>query len=106
MKQVNPIELKSWLDSDTLVQIIDIREAYEYDYSHIQDALSMPMSSVLSNVNKISKEGNVVMHCRTGKRAEAMIDYLEVHFKFNNLYNLAGGILAWSEDIDASVAPC
>jgi rhodanese-related sulfurtransferase len=45
------------------------------------------------------------MHCRSGNRSEAMIDYLEVHHKFQNLHNLTGGILAWSDEVDTSIIP-
>lgn len=105
MKQVSPLELKNWLASGQ-VQVIDIREPYEYEFSHIPEAESIPMATVLDKLDSISRTKKVAMHCRTGKRAEAMIDYLEVHHQFENLYNLTGGILAWSEEVDAAAAPC
>ncbi len=105
MNQLSPAELKKLIDSKEPIQIIDIREPYEYEYSHLEQSILMPMATVSDKISEISRELNVIIHCRTGKRAEAMIDYLECTHNFTNLHNLTGGILAWSEEIDASKAP-
>lgn len=105
MKQVSPLELQNWRSESENVTLIDIREKYEFDFSNI-GALSIPMAEILDRLDEIPNSGKVVLHCRTGKRAEAMIDYLETNHHYSNLYNLTGGILAWSEEVDASVTPC
>jgi rhodanese-related sulfurtransferase len=45
-----------------------------------------------------------VIHCRSGARSGRMVQWLEQNHKFTNLYNLKGGILAWSDEIDPNVA--
>jgi len=56
------------------------------------------MGEVIDNIDKISKEKQVVVHCRSGKRSATVISTLENQFGFTNLYNLKGGILAYLEE--------
>lgn len=107
MKQISVIELRDLMQTETDLQIIDIRETYEFDFSNLGvTARSIPMAEILDRLSEIQTTGKVVMHCRSGKRSEAMIDYLEVHHNFQNLHNLTGGILAWSNEVNPSLIPC
>lgn len=107
MKQISATELKDLMQNDTDLQIIDIRDTYEFEYSNLgEKAKSIPMAEVLDRVAEIPNDGKVVMHCKSGNRSEAMIDYLEIHKSYQNLYNLTGGIVAWSEEVDPSLTPC
>ena len=56
------------------------------------------MGEVLDNIEKISKDKQVVIHCRSGKRSATVINALESQHGFTNLYNLTGGILAYLEE--------
>ncbi len=102
MKEITAKELKAKIDNKENFQLIDIREPYEYDIANLNGEL-LPMGDILSNVEKISKEKTVVIHCRSGKRSAAVIDALEREFGFTNLYNLKGGILAYADEIDKSL---
>jgi rhodanese-related sulfurtransferase len=102
MKEITVQELKSMMDSKEDFQLIDVREAYEYDIAEIGGEL-IPLGTVAHNSDKISKDKKVVVYCRSGKRSAAAIAELENKFGFNNLYNLKGGILAWSDEIDDEV---
>ena len=53
--------------------------------------------------DKISKDKKVVIYCRSGNRSANLIKALEQQFGFDNLYNLKGGILDWSDEIDDSI---
>ena len=53
--------------------------------------------------NNISKSKPVIIHCRSGARSAAVISELEKKVGFSNLYNLKGGILAYSREIDPSI---
>lgn len=84
-------------------QLLDIREEYEYDICNLGGEL-IPMSDVADNVEKISKDKKVVVHCRSGKRSASVIQMLEQQYGFSNLYNLKGGIMAWADEIDPEMA--
>jgi len=99
MKEVTVQELKKLMDSKADFQLIDVREPHEYDICNLDGEL-IPMSDIPSNVDKISKDKQVILHCRSGKRSGDMLLWLEKNHGFKNLYNLKGGILAWARDID------
>ena len=99
MKEVTVQELKKLMDSKADFQLIDVREPHEYDICNLNGEL-IPMSDIPTNVDKISKDKQVVLHCRSGKRSGDMLLWLEKNHGFKNLYNLKGGILAWAREID------
>ena len=49
----------------------------------------------MDNIDKISRDKQVVMHCRSGKRSATVINALESEHGFTNLYNLTGGVMAY-----------
>jgi len=98
MKEISVQELKQLIDNKKNFQLIDVREEYEYDEANINGEL-IPMGEVMDNLDKISKDKQVVIHCRSGKRSATVISALESQHSFTNLYNLKGGILAYIEEI-------
>jgi molybdopterin/thiamine biosynthesis adenylyltransferase/rhodanese-related sulfurtransferase len=95
IKSVSAEELRAWKAAGIALQIIDVREAYEYEVEHMGGEL-IPLSEVEANVQRIAHDRKVVVHCRGGQRSAAAIRRLQDRFGFDNLYNLEGGILAWS----------
>ncbi len=102
MKEITVQELKELQDSGADFQLIDVREQNEFDFANLGGEL-IPLGSVPQNVEKFDKVKQVVVHCRSGKRSGDAIHFLEQNHGFENLYNLKGGILAWSAEIDPSV---
>lgn len=100
--EVSVTEYKQWVERGEPVQLIDVREPYEYEIAQIGGEL-IPLKSIADNADKISRDKKVVVHCRSGKRSADAIKELKEKYGFDNLYNLKGGILAWSEEIDESV---
>lgn len=103
VKSINVKQLHSLIAEHANIQIVDVREAYEYEIANIQGEL-MPKSEVSSHVQKIAKDKQVIVHCRSGKRSADVIELLQEKYGFENLYNLEGGILAWAKEIDHSMA--
>lgn len=99
MKEITVQELKKLKDTGADFQLIDVREPHEFDICNLEGEL-IPMSEIPYNVDKIAKDKQVVIHCRSGKRSGDMLLWLEKNHGFNNLYNLKGGILAWAKEID------
>lgn len=103
MKEKTVEELKQMMDSGADFQLIDVREPHEYEICHI-NGLLIPMGEIPDNIDKIVKDKPVVIHCRSGARSGRICDYLEENYGYTNLYNLQGGILAWADRIDTSLA--
>ncbi len=102
MKELSPKELKAIIDGGRDVQIIDIREYHEVESGNI-GGLHIPMSEVMSRLDEIRKDCPVVVHCKSGARASAMVYALTTEKNRKNIYHLKGGIEAWVRDIDPKI---
>lgn len=102
VKEITVQELQQLISTGADFQLIDVREPHEYRIAHLNGIL-VPLATVAEAAYKIDKDKLVVVHCRSGVRSAKAIRELESLFGFENLYNLKGGILAWSKEIDSSV---
>lgn len=102
MKEVTVQELKEMMDKNAEFQLIDVREPHEYEICNLGGEL-IPQGEIPQAVSRISKDKQVILQCRSGARSGNMVQWLEKNHGFTNLYNLKGGILAWSREIDPSV---
>ncbi|MDX2049543.1 MAG: molybdopterin-synthase adenylyltransferase MoeB [Chitinophagaceae bacterium] len=98
LKEITVDELYEWQVNGEEFQLIDVREPHEYDIVNIGAEL-IPLASVQDNLDKISRDKKVVLHCKMGGRSAKAIRELEEKFGFDNLYNLKGGILAWIDEV-------
>ena len=98
MKEVTCSELKRMQESGADFHLIDVREEYETEIATIGGEL-IPMGEVMDSLDKISKEKQVVVYCRSGNRSGSIVNALE-KMGFSNVYNLKGGILAWTDEVD------
>ena len=103
LKEITATELKSRLDNDEDIQIIDVRETNEYDICNLGGEL-IPLGTIPDNADKISKEKTVVVHCHHGMRSANAIMHLMHNEGYTNLLNLKGGIHAWATDVDSAVS--
>lgn len=99
MKTISCAALKSKIDAGEKIQVIDIREAHEVDSGNI-GGKHIPMAEVMDRTDEIARDRMVVVHCKSGSRASAMVYALETEKGFDNVYHLEGGIEAWARDID------
>lgn len=102
MNEITVQELKELKDKHADFQLIDVREPAEYEAANIGGEL-IPLQTLPNNIDKISKDKRVIVHCRSGKRSENAVLYLEGNYGFKNLYNLKGGILAWKKEIEPTL---
>lgn len=97
-------ELKERLDIGEEIQLIDVREIFEFEIAKLQNADLIPLNSIPNHVSTIRRDIPVVVYCHHGMRSASAINYLKTEYGFNNLINLEGGIDAWSIDIDQTVS--
>lgn len=81
--------------------LVDVREQNEYDFANL-GGIHIPLGQVHSRMAEIPADGDVIIHCRSGARSGQAVAMLMAAGR-NNVRNLAGGILAWSDKIDPSV---
>jgi len=102
MKEITVQELKTKIDNKEDFQLIDVREDNEREFTNIGGD-HITMGSVMQNLDKIHKEKDVVIYCRSGIRSGQVISFLEMNHGFDNLYNLKKGILGWAKEIDSNI---
>jgi len=99
--QMTVKELKQRLDAGDNVLVLDVREPYEYQIANIGGTL-IPQNDVPQRLAEIDRDREVVVHCRTGGRSQRIAEFLK-QSGYSNVANLAGGIHAWSDEIDPSI---
>ena len=79
------------------VQVIDVREEYEFEDGHIK-SINIPMDQIFESLNKIEKNRKVIVYCNSGRRGAAVVHILRKKFQFDNIYNLEGGYQKYLEN--------
>jgi rhodanese-related sulfurtransferase len=102
MKFIQPKELKKKLNDRENIQLIDIREPYEYEDGALCNE-NIPLDKMMTSVNRIAKDKPVVIYCRTSRRSSAIIYMLEKQHQLDNLYCLEGGYVGYKESEDVQV---
>ncbi len=101
--QLSVSTLHDWIKSGKKFQLVDVREPYEYDIANIGGIL-IPKGEILRHLDRIDRNTEVVVMCKSGIRSQYVIDLLRQEAGLNNLHNLKGGILAWADEIDPAMA--
>lgn len=102
MKEITVQELKEKRDNGEDFQLIDVRETYEFEVCNLSGEL-IPMGSIFEQIDRIARDKDVIIHCKSGGRSGVVVQELERRYGFTNLYNLRGGILAYAREIDHSI---
>jgi sulfur-carrier protein adenylyltransferase/sulfurtransferase len=102
LAEITVQELVKWKAQNVDYQLVDVREGYEYEAANIGGTL-IPLSILANNLDIISKEKPVVVHCKSGARSAKAVALLKSH-GFTNLINLKGGILAYAKEIDTHLS--
>jgi sulfur-carrier protein adenylyltransferase/sulfurtransferase len=95
-------ELKRKIDAGEPFELIDVREAFEYEIARIDGAKLIPLGEIAERVDELQRERPIVVHCHSGRRSAEAVRLLQQR-GFANVYNLEGGIDAWSDQVDPSV---
>jgi len=95
-------ELKRKLDAHEAFELIDVREPFEYEIARIDGAKLIPLAEIGERTGELQREQPIVVHCHSGTRSAQAVRLLQQR-GFSNVYNLEGGIDAWSDQIDPSV---
>ena len=96
LEKVNQINIEEFkkLISDKDSQIIDLRSATEYNEGHIEGAKNIFIGTLMDNLDKISKDKKVVIHCQGGDRATIGYSLLARN-GFTNILNYSPGMNEW-----------
>ena len=96
--QLSVKELKQRMDAGEDVYILDVREPYEYRIAQIGGIL-IPQTDVPNRLAEIDRDREIIVQCRSGVRSQRIAEFLKQQ-GYPRVVNLAGGILAWADEID------
>lgn len=101
MQQLTAEQLKAWLDDPGREKpvLVDVREPWELDVCRIAGVKSMPMRAVPARYLELQRDAETVIVCHHGARSYQVAMFLEYQ-GFTRIYNLYGGMAAWSRDAD------
>jgi molybdopterin/thiamine biosynthesis adenylyltransferase/rhodanese-related sulfurtransferase len=100
--QISVQELKQKMDTHEALELIDVREPFEFQIARIDGATLIPLGEIAERADELQREEPIVIHCHSGRRSAQAVRLLQQR-GFTNVYNLEGGIDAWSDLIDPSV---
>jgi rhodanese-related sulfurtransferase len=99
---ISPEELKARMTSGEPPLLLDVREPVEFEIAAIEGARLLPLSQFDQWTNSLDREQETVVICHHGIRS-AHVCALLSRAGFDKVYNLEGGIDAWSRSVDDSV---
>jgi len=99
--EITPKDLKSRLDRGDDLYILDVREPHEYQICNLHGHL-IPLGELPRRVHELDSSKEIVAHCRSGKRSADAVQFLQ-KAGFRKIWNLKGGILAWSDEVDPTI---
>ncbi|MCG8698336.1 MAG: hypothetical protein MI922_09815 [Bacteroidales bacterium] len=102
IREISVLELKEMFDSSADFELIDVREKWEKNIADIGGKL-IPVNEVHLKYHEIPKDKMTIIYCRSGKRSANAVKFLMENYGYQNLLNLKGGILAWSDYINKSL---
>ncbi len=103
MNEITVAELKLRLDAGDELQLIDVRQPDEFEFARIDGFTLIPLGEVPARRDEIDEGKETVVMCKMGGRSARAIQFLESTGFRGKLYNLVGGITAWSGEIDGSI---
>ena len=104
-EEITATELKERLDAGERLTIVDVREPHEWAIGRIDapDVRFIPLGDLPSRMHELDTADDLIMQCRSGVRSAKGLAILQ-GAGFRKLRNLTGGILAWSDEVDPTVA--
>lgn len=102
VREISVVELKARRDGGDYPLVLDVRETWEVQLASIPGVVHVPMSQVPARLGEFEKDRETIVMCHAGGRSMRVAHYLAGQ-GFTNVANLAGGIAAWSDEVDATV---
>ena len=101
---INIKEFKSKLDRSTYL-LVDVRTKAEYSKGYIKDAINIDYLSddFEKKIKKLDKEMLVLIYCRSGNRSRKAMSLMS-KYGFKQVFNLAGGVIAWKENDNSLIS--
>jgi len=102
ISDISPRELATRIERGDDMQLVDVREEWEWQIARIPGARLIPLGLLEEEASTLDPKREVVLMCKSGVRSLHAAEEL-ADAGFSKLTNLSGGILRWSQDVDPTV---
>jgi len=99
---ITATDLKQKFDRHDKFVLVDVREPFEYEITHIPGSKLIPLGELPARLSELDSADDIVLQCKSGGRSAKALRILQ-EAGFRKLNNLEGGITAWSDDVDPTV---
>jgi len=100
--EITPGEVAAKLARGDDFDLIDVREPHEEKIARIEGARLVPLGSFEAEIPALDPNREIVISCRSGSRSAKAVQRLQAA-GFTKVWNLAGGILRWSDEVDPTI---
>jgi rhodanese-related sulfurtransferase len=94
--EIEPSLVADWLAQDAELQLIDVRETYEYEAGHIDRARHLELTELSAQASTVEQAPPVVFYCRVGSRSEMAAQAFRA--SGFDAYTMTGGLVRWAEE--------
>lgn len=102
VKEIQPSQLAQRLQRGEKLEIIDVREPYEWQIGHIPGARLVPLDRIAEEIPRLDKRRETILYCKVGARSMQAAQQL-ANAGVADVRNLAGGILRWIDEVDPTM---
>ena len=103
IKEIGPREFLERRTSGSQMTLLDVREDWEIRLAPVpSDVVHIPMGEISDRLSELDPLQETVVICRSGGRSLEVARFLERN-GFTSVFNLAGGILTWSQELDPKI---
>jgi molybdopterin/thiamine biosynthesis adenylyltransferase/rhodanese-related sulfurtransferase len=102
VREIQPAQLAQRLAHGEKLEIIDVREPYEWEIGHIPGARLVPLDRIAEEIPRLDKRRETILYCKVGARSAYAAQQL-ARAGVADVRNLAGGILRWIDDVDPTM---
>jgi molybdopterin/thiamine biosynthesis adenylyltransferase/rhodanese-related sulfurtransferase len=102
IRSITPTELAERLERGDEVDLVDVREQYEWEIGRLPGARLVPLSSFGAALDSFDARRETIVYCKVGMRSLNAAEQL-VAAGITNVFNLTGGIMRWREEVDVSI---
>ncbi len=100
-RDIGPLELKRRLDQREPTVLLDVREPMEYRIVHLPGSVLVPLGQLAERAAELDPAASYVVYCHHGVRSAGAVEYLRSLGL--QAWNLAGGIAAWTDEVDPTL---
>ena len=102
VKEIEPARLAERLATGDDLEIIDVREPFEWQLGHIPGARHVPLDRITDEIPRLDKGRETILYCKVGVRSRFAAEQL-ADAGLSEVRNLTGGILRWIDEVDPTM---